>query len=142
MEEMFKKFSMTPEMLEQRNEAEAQLKFLAEKDHDYSTTRTEKKKMEEEQEEEDQQVDLKRPHLANLNQDPQLSRKVKYSIDKEETRVGKRGISPPNDIEIGGMGIRKVHAIIQKREGDFFLVAVEGGEDSGCYLNGNLVSVE
>ena len=45
MEEMFKKFSMTPEMLEQRNEAEAQLKFLAEKDHDYSTTRTEKKKM-------------------------------------------------------------------------------------------------
>jgi len=115
MEEMFKKFSMTPEMLEQRNEAEAQLKFLAEKDHDYSTTRTEKKKMEEEQEEEDQQVDLKRPHLANLNQDPQLSRKVKYSIDKEETRVGKRGISPPNDIEIGGMGIRKVHAIIQKR---------------------------
>jgi hypothetical protein len=142
MEEMFKKFSMTPEMLEQRSEAEAQLKFLAEKDHDYSTTRNEKKKIEEEQEEEDQRVDLKRPHLANLNQDPQLSRKVKYSIDKEETRVGKRGITPTNDIEIGGMGIRKMHALIQKREGEYVLVAVDGGEDSGCYLNGNLVGAE
>lgn len=49
MEEMFKKFSMTPEMIEQRSEAEAQLKFLAEKDHDYSASRTEKKKAEEEQ---------------------------------------------------------------------------------------------
>jgi kinesin family member 13 len=29
MEEMFKKFSMTPELLEQKNDAEAQLKFLA-----------------------------------------------------------------------------------------------------------------
>jgi hypothetical protein len=81
---MFKKFSITPELLEQRNEAEAQLKFLAEKNNDYSTTRIEKKKIEEDNEEENyQKIDVKRPHLANLNQDPQLSRKVKYTIDKE-----------------------------------------------------------
>ena len=123
---MFKKFSLTPEMIEQRSETEAQLKFLAEKDHDYSATRNEKKKAEEEHEE-DQRVDPKRPHLANLNQDPQLSRKVRYSIDQPETRCGKRGLTPPNDIEIGGMGIRRVHALLQKREGEFFLVAVEGG---------------
>jgi hypothetical protein len=79
---MFKKLSITPELLEQRNEAEAQLKFLAEKDHDYKTNRIEKKKFEEDNEEEDQKIDVKKPHLANLNQDPQLSRKVKYSIDK------------------------------------------------------------
>lgn len=36
---MFKKFSITPELLEQKNEAEAQLKFLAEKDHDYTASR-------------------------------------------------------------------------------------------------------
>jgi hypothetical protein len=71
--------------------------------------------MEFEHEDEDfQRIDIKKPHLANLNQDPQLSRKVKYSIDKEETKVGKRGLNPPNDIEIGGMGIRRVHAIIKK----------------------------
>lgn len=27
-------------------------------------------------------VDVKKPHLSNLNQDPQLSRKINYSIDK------------------------------------------------------------
>ncbi len=27
-------------------------------------------------------IDTKKPHLSNLNQDPQLSLKVKYSIDK------------------------------------------------------------
>jgi hypothetical protein len=80
--------------------------------------------------------------LANLNQDPQLSRKVKYSIDKEETKVGKRGASPPNDIEIGGMGIRRIHALIKSVGNDLLLLPFEGGEDSGCYLNGNLVSAE
>lgn len=35
-------------------------------------------------------VDRNKPHLSNLNQDPQLSRKINYSINNEETRVGKR----------------------------------------------------
>jgi hypothetical protein len=56
--------------------------------------------------------------------------------------VGKRGVSPPNDIEIGGMGIRRIHAVIKKVGDEFHLVPVEGGEDSGCYLNGNIVSNE
>ena len=60
------------------------------------------------------QVDLDRPHLSNLNQDPQLSRLINYSIDKEEVRIGKRKSHPKNDIEIGGMGIRNLHAVITK----------------------------
>lgn len=52
--------------------------------------------------------------MSNLNEDPQLSRKINYDIDKEEAKIGKRGMEPPNDIEIGGMGIRKNHAIITK----------------------------
>lgn len=27
-------------------------------------------------------VDISKPHLSNLNQDPQLSRKINYAIDK------------------------------------------------------------
>ena len=72
------------------------------------------------EEEDYQQIDVKKPHLANLNQDPQLSRKVKYSIDQDEVKVGKRGHSPANDIEIGGMGIRGVHAIIKKIEDEYY----------------------
>lgn len=59
-------------------------------------------------------IDESKPHIANLNQDPQLSRKINYSIDTTETTIGKRGADPKNDIEIGGMGIRKLHAIIKK----------------------------
>lgn len=35
-------------------------------------------------------VDKNKPHLSNLNQDPQLSRKINYSIDRELTKLGRR----------------------------------------------------
>ena len=38
------------------------------------------------------------------------------------------------------MGIRGVHAIIKKIEDEYFIVPIEGGDDSGCYLNGNLIT--
>jgi hypothetical protein len=59
-------------------------------------------------------VDKTKPHLSNLNQDPQLTRKINYGIDKEATKIGKRNSKPQNDIEIGGMGIRNLHAVISK----------------------------
>lgn len=43
-------------------------------------------------------VDKTRPHLSNLNQDPQLTRKINYSIDKELVKIGKRNAEPQNDI--------------------------------------------
>ena len=61
-------------------------------------------------------VDVNRPHLSNLNQDPQLSKLIKYSIDRERVTIGKRKCEPSNDIEIGGMGIKTLHAIITMEE--------------------------
>lgn len=75
-------------------------------------SKTERKKAESEIES-FTKVDLTKPHIANLNQDPQLSRKVNYSIEQAEIKIGKRGAEVQNDIEIGGMGIRKLHAIIR-----------------------------
>jgi pSer/pThr/pTyr-binding forkhead associated (FHA) protein len=141
MEEMFKKFSMTPEELEQRSEAMAQLQFLSEKNNDYATSRTDKKQKEEEEQPAYQKVDPSRPHLVNLNPDPQLSRKIKYSLDSDQSRIGKRGLTPPNDIEIGGMGIRQLHALILRR-GDEYFVSVGEGEGSGCFLNGDEIPKE
>lgn len=43
-------------------------------------------------------VDKSKPHLTNLNEDPQLSMKIIYSIDKEVITIGKRGSEPSNDI--------------------------------------------
>ena len=63
-----------------------------------------------------------------MNQDPQLSRKVNYGIEQTETKIGKRGAEIQNNIEIGGMGIRKLHAIIRNEEGGFFLNPIFDGE--------------
>ena len=53
-------------------------------------------------------------------------------------------MAPPNAIEIGGMGIRQLHASIErKEEGEeekevgFFITPQEFGEESNCYLNGD-----
>ena len=86
-------------------------------------------------------VDKNKPHLSNLNQDPQLSRKINYSIDQELTKLGRRNAQPQNDIEIGGMGIRNLHATISKEEdGTLYLTPVCEGEDSACYLNGDTIT--
>lgn len=63
-------------------------------------------------------VDNSKPHISNLNEDPQLSRKINYSLDREASHIGRRNIEPQNHIEIGGMGIRNLHASIKRVEGN------------------------
>ena len=83
---------------------------------------------------------MTKPHLSNLNEDPQLSRKINYTIYDLSAKVGRRNAEPQNDIEIGGMGIRPLQAVIESNEeGSYFIEPIFTGEDSGCYLNGNLI---
>lgn len=48
-------------------------------------------------------------------------------------------MNPSNHIEIGGMGIRSLHAKITNEEGVIMIEPVFNGEDSGCYLNGDSI---
>ena len=83
MEEMFKKLSMgvTPEMLEQFNEAKQQQRYVDETINDRETSKVDKKKHEKEEEDAYAvKIDLTKPHLSNLNEDPQLSRKINYLL--------------------------------------------------------------
>ena len=83
---------------------------------------------------------MTKPHLSNLHEDPYLSRKINYSIDMARCTIGRRNMEPPNDIEIGGMGIRSQHCIVEaNEEGLVFAEPVPTGEDSGCYLNGEQI---
>lgn len=43
-------------------------------------------------------VDMTKPHISNLNQDPMLSLKIHYSIDQECTTIGRRNVDPQNNI--------------------------------------------
>lgn len=56
------------------------------------------------------------PHLSNLNEDPQLSGRINYSLEGEVIKIGKRNMTPVNDIEMGGIGIKPLHAIIRLGE--------------------------
>lgn len=70
-----------------------------------------------------------------------MSRRINYSINKEETKIGKRNMEPANDIEIGGMGIRPMHAVVTKEEGRFYIQHLgPNNEDSDVYLNGESLS--
>lgn len=80
--------------------------------NDRETSKTDKKKHEKEEEDAYAvKIDLTKPHLSNLNEDPQLSRKINYLLEPQNT-IGRRNLTPPNSIEIGGMGIRNLHAMI------------------------------
>ena len=51
------------------------------------------------------------PHLTNLNEDPQLTGKVYYSLMDCPVYVGRRNGNPTPQIILGGVGIRMNHAI-------------------------------
>jgi hypothetical protein len=119
MEEMLSKFSLgsvTPEMLQQLQEAKDEERYVNETIADRETTIEEKKKHEAEEEElYAAKVDTSKPHISNLNEDPQLSRKINYPLQDEVSTIGRRNMEPANSIEIGGMGIRRLHASIKRQ---------------------------
>ena len=86
-----------------------------------------------------------------MNEDPQLSRKINYAMNEHSNNIGRRNVTPPNHIEIGGMGIRQLHAAIRRTENSEkdeelagYSILPEGsfGEESNCYLNGDQISKE
>lgn len=66
--------------------------------NDYETSKTDKKKQEEQEEIQYAHIDLSQPHLSNLNEDPQLSRRVNYALAQEQSHIGRRNLDPPNHI--------------------------------------------
>lgn len=46
------------------------------------------------------------PHIVNLNEDPQLDRKVFYNLaERDQTQVGRKNAEPANQVVLGGIGI-------------------------------------
>jgi len=51
------------------------------------------------------------PHLINLNEDPQITLKLTYSLEKTKTIVGRKKASPKPDIILESVGIQVIHAV-------------------------------
>ncbi len=63
------------------------------------------------------------PHLVNLNEDPQLDRKVFYSLSEHGDKlvVGRKNGEPSPQVVLGGIGIQQNHAIIEKTSKGYFI---------------------
>lgn len=58
-------------------------------------------------------VDIRLPHLVVLNEDPQLSHKLRYSLKDLPIYVGRKHGNPTPNITLSGIGIKVNHAIIK-----------------------------
>lgn len=87
-----------------------------------------------------EKFDETKPHIVNLNEDPMLSRKIKYALDKPQILIGRKNTEPINDIVLGGVGVRGHHATITLRENAYYLEPTEAEHgESNCFINGQLV---
>ena len=71
---------------------------------------------------EEEKIDISKPHLANLNEDPLLDMKVLYTLDRECTRIGRKRGDNELEIILNGLGVKPNHCNIVNEKGKIFIV--------------------
>ena len=91
-----------------------------------------------------EKVDTNYPHLVVLNEDPQLSHKLKYSLKKLPIYVGRKHGNPTPEIKKRGIGIKQNHAIIIKGKNDneVILKCNEKEAINYIFINGKKINNE
>ena len=85
-----------------------------------------------------EKVDIEKPHLIVLNEDPQLSHKLKYSLKDLPVYVGRKHGNPTPKIKLSGIGIKQNHAIFVQgeKENEIILKPNESEAIKYIYING------
>ena len=85
-----------------------------------------------------EKVDIEKPHLIVLNEDPQLSHKLKYSLKELPIYVGRKHGNPAPKIKLSGIGIKQNHAIFVQGENpnEIILKPNESDAIKYIYING------
>ena len=88
-----------------------------------------------------EKVDITKPHLVVLNEDPQLSHKLKYSIKELPIFVGRKHGNPEPKIKLSGIGIKQNHAIFVNgdTENDIILKPNDYEAIKYIYINGKKI---
>ena len=88
-------------------------------------------------------VDISLPHLVVLNEDPQLSHKLRYQLSELPVYVGRKHGNPTPQITLSGIGISLNHAIFEKQgEDDIILKANDEGALDNIFINGKKIPKE
>ena len=90
------------------------------------------------------QVNISLPHLVVLNEDPQLSHKLKYPLDQPPVYVGRKHGNPTPQIVLSGIGIKPNHAIFIKDEksDDIILNPNDKDAKNHIFVNGKKITDE
>ena len=85
-----------------------------------------------------EKVDIEKPHLIVLNEDPQLSHKLKYSLKELPIYVGRKHGNPAPKIKLSGIGIKQNHAIFVQgdKPNEIILKPNESDAIKYIYING------
>jgi hypothetical protein len=88
-----------------------------------------------------EKVDIKLPHLVVLNEDPQLSHKLKYALNNLPVYVGRKHGNPQPQITLSGIGIKVNHAIFKQdsNTGEIILKPNESDAKEYIFINGKKV---
>ena len=73
----------------------------------------------------------------NLNEDPQLDRKVTYNINADEPLVaGRRNKQSDHKLQLGGTGIMPQHCKFVTEDGEIRLIPLDPKAMEHCKING------
>ena len=88
-----------------------------------------------------EKVDINLPHLVVLNEDPQLSHKLKYSLKELPIYVGRKHGNPEPKIKLSGIGIKQNHAIFVngENENEILLKPNDSEAIKYIYINGKRI---
>ena len=89
-----------------------------------------------------QRVDIKLPHLVVLNEDPQLSYKLKYPLNELPVYVGRKNGNPEPQIKLSGIGIKQNHAVFFKQGDEILLKPQDKESQKYIYINGKKIGID
>ena len=128
--------------LELKEEYEANQKMMGDMQKTFEEKLEEARKQEKESI--GTQVNISLPHLVVLNEDPQLSHKLKYPLDQLPVYVGRKHGNPPPQIVLSGIGIKPNHAIFIKDENSDDIILKPNDKDAKnhIFVNGKKIGDE
>ena len=87
-------------------------------------------------------VDISLPHLVVLNEDPQLSHKLRYQLSELPVYVGRKHGNPTPQITLSGIGIWLNHAIFEKEGDEIILKPNDERAVDYIFINGKKIQKE
>ena len=84
-------------------------------------------------------VDKTLPHLLVLNEDAQLSYKLRYSLNELPVYVGRKHGNPVPQIVLSGIGIKQNHAAFLKEGDNILLKASDKEANEYIFVNGKKI---